>query len=305
MLVSGGAGFIGARIVEVLLEAGYRVRVLDDCSSGRLENLGEVLHRVEFVRGDIRDPGICKDAMAGVDYLLHQAALTSIKDSIERPAQTFSINVQGSANLFEAARDARVKRIVYASSASVYGQDAGLPNREGCEGSPTSPYAISKWMLERMAAVFRDTYGMDIIGLRYFNVYGPRQNAAGGYAAAVPRFFHACSHNLGPTIYGNGEQTRDFVFVDDVARANLLVMSAPKAGFAIYNVGTGAPTRISDLASHIATITGYVGPSRSAAAPTAEVEHSIADCTRFDSSFGPLSLTPLATGLAKTAKYYR
>ncbi len=209
-LVTGGAGFIGSHLVDALLARNARVTVLDDLSTGRLENLGGNLDRITFLRGDVRDLQTCRRACQGADLVFHQAALGSVPRSMADPASTFAVNVGGMANVLTAARDAFVRRIVYASSSSVYGDSETLPKREGDEGRPLSPYALSKSTCEEVAAVFARCFGMDLVGLRYFNVYGPRQDPEGPYAAVVPRFFAAALAGEPPVVHGDGEQSRDF-----------------------------------------------------------------------------------------------
>ena len=195
-LVTGGAGFIGSHLVDALLERGARVRVLDDLSSGSLENLAGAHARIEFLHDDIRDPGACRRACAGVTWVFHQAARGSVPRSMADPATSIAINVSGTVNIFAAARDEKVARVIYASSSSVYGDSPKLPKREGEEGRPLSPYALSKVVNEQLADVFGRCYGMPFVGLRYFNVYGPRQDPEGPYAAVIPRFFKACLDGL-------------------------------------------------------------------------------------------------------------
>ncbi len=310
VLVTGGAGFIGSHLVDALLGAGAEVRVLDDLSSGRVENLqaAQAVGRLEWVEGDIRDLAACQRAAEGVSHVFHQAARGSVPRSMADPATSLAINVSGTANVFAAARDAEVERVVYASSSSVYGEDPRLPRTEGQEGEPLSPYALSKAMNEELAQVFRRCYGMQIAGLRYFNVYGPRQSPKGPYAAVIPRFFQALVEGQAPVIYGDGGQSRDFTFVADAVRANLLAGSAPAAAVsteeAVYNVGGGRGTTVLELASTIRDVVGS-GPEAIHEPPRAgDVRASLADLARSTRALGYRPTVALEEGLQYTADDY-
>ena len=251
-LVTGGAGFIGSNIVEYLLKYdAKKVVVLDDLSTGFIENIEPYINHpnVRFIQGSICDEKVCKEACQGIDFILHQAALGSVPRSIENPLATNSVNVSGFLNILVAAKDAKVKRIIYASSSSVYGDSKTLPKDEAVIGKPLSPYAVSKLTNELYADIFAKVYRMQITGLRYFNIFGPRQNPEGPYAAAIPLFINALMNNKAPVINGDGEQTRDFTFVENAVQANI------KAAFAdyhssenkIYNVAVGERVSINQL----------------------------------------------------------
>ena len=314
VLVTGGAGFIGSHLVDALVEAGARVRVLDDLSTGRRENLGHHLageHRIEWIEGDIRDAGACRRACDGVRFVFHQAALGSVPRSMKDPATTIAVNVAGTANVFAAARDAGDARVVYASSSSVYGDSDRLPKREGEEGRPLSPYALSKAMNEELAATFGDCFGLELVGLRYFNVYGPRQSPEGAYAAVVPLFFRAALRGEAPAIHGDGRQSRDFTFVADAVRANLLAAVAPAAACGCaYNVAPGEATTVADLA---AAIRGLVERATGTAPPPpvhgpprpGDVRHSKADPAAARDALGFAAEVGLADGLARSLDPYR
>ena len=278
VLVTGGAGFIGSHLVDSLVERGARVRVLDNLVTGRRENLAGVCDRIDFVEGDIRDLGVCRQATSGVTLVFHQAALGSVPRSLEDPATTLAVNVIGTANVFEASRNAGVRRVIYASSSSVYGDSPNLPKREGEEGRPLSPYALSKVMNEQLAEVFGRCYGMELIGLRYFNVFGPRQDPEGPYAAVIPRFFQAYVRGDAPVIYGDGEQSRDFTSCRDAVLANLLAAgAATEACGRAYNVGGGRATTVNRLAALVRASLGGGPPPRHETGRAGDVRHSLAD----------------------------
>ena len=305
-LVTGGAGFIGSHLVDALLASGADVRVLDDLSSGSLENLAHVASRVAFVEGDIRDLGTCRRACEGAAFVFHEAARGSVPRSMEDPATTIAINVAGTANVFAAARDARAERVVYASSSSVYGDSETLPKREGEEGRPLSPYALSKRVNEELADVFGRCYGMRIIGLRYFNVFGPRQDPEGPYAAVIPRFLKACLLDEAPVVFGDGEQSRDFTYVADAVAANLLAAAAPAAACGrAYNVAGGRRATVNDLADRVREAVGRGRPTEHRPPRAGDIPHSLADLARSNAALGYTPATDLAAGLALTAPHYR
>ncbi|MBI1865658.1 MAG: NAD-dependent epimerase/dehydratase family protein, partial [Nitrospirae bacterium] len=225
VLVTGGAGFIGSNLVRALLDRGDAVRVLDNFATGSRTNLAEIhpvsADRLSVIEGDIRDQETCRDACRGVEVVYHQAALGSVPRSIEDPSTTDAVNIHGTVNIFSAAREAGVRRVVYASSSSVYGDEPSLPKVEGRIGRPLSPYALTKLTNERYADLFSSLYGMTLVGLRYFNIFGPRQSPDGPYAAVIPRFIQALLSKEAATINGDGEQSRDFTYVANAVQANL------------------------------------------------------------------------------------
>lgn len=251
-LITGGAGFIGSNIVEYLVKfnAG-KIIILDDLSTGFLHNIQPFisLPNVVFMQGDICDAGVCLDACKNIDFVLHQAALGSVPRSIKDPQATNHSNVDGFLNMLVAAKENNVKRFVFASSSSVYGDSKNLPKTENIIGKPLSPYAVSKYVNELYAQVFTTCYGMDIVGLRYFNVFGPNQSPAGAYAAAIPLFIHALITNHSPKIFGDGEQTRDFTFVENAVQANIKAVFAnkSKASGNIFNIACGDKTSVNEL----------------------------------------------------------
>jgi len=303
VLVTGGAGFIGSHLVDGLLDRGARVRVLDDLSTGHRENLAHCADEIDLIVGDIRDLPTCHRACEGVSVVFHQAALGSVPRSMADPSTSIDVNIGGTTNMFAAARDAKVRRVVYASSSSVYGDSTIMPKREGQEGLPLSPYALSKKVDEQLADLFTRCFGMEIIGLRYFNVYGPRQDPNGPYAAVVPRFFAACRAGRSPTIYGDGLQSRDFTFVGDVVRANLLAASAPRSSCGrAYNIGAGGTTSVKELAETICRITACPASPVHEPPRAGDVPFSQADTTDARERIGFVAKVTLSEGLALTAK---
>lgn len=301
VLVTGGAGFIGSHIVDALLAASAHVRVLDNFVTGVERNVAHCLDRIELLRGDIRDLEACRRATRGAHLVVHQAALGSVPRSMDDPVSTLAVNAQGTANVLAAAREAGARRVVYASSSAVYGDSPAMPKREGEEGAPLSPYALSKRMNEDLAGVFARCYGMILVGLRYFNVYGPRQRPDGPYAAVIPRFFAACAAGEAPVIFGDGRQSRDFTFVTDVVAANLASLVAPLSGAHALNVGAGATTTVLDVARTICRVSGARVAPRHAPARAGDITHSLADTARAYRAIGFRAATSLEEGLLRTA----
>lgn len=250
-LVTGGAGFIGSNIVEELVARGQKVRVLDSLIAGKLENIEPFKNRIEFIKGDIRDVKKVAQAVKGMDYILHQAALRSVAKSVEDPIETHDVNATGTLNVLIAAKKAGVKRVVYASTCAAYGDAKKFPQRESDAVGPISPYGASKLAGENYCRVFAKTLGLETVMLRYFNVYGPRQNPESRYSSVVPAFIFDIKRGKTPVVEWDGKQARDFVFVKDVVRANLLAAKAQKASGEVFNIGNGYPTTIYDLLMHI------------------------------------------------------
>ena len=300
VLVTGGAGFIGSHIVDALLEQGAKVRVIDNFDTGLHENLAHVSAQIELHEADIRDYSACVKACEGVDIVIHQAALGSVPRSMDDPATSLAVNVSGTANIFAAARAAGINRVVYASSSSVFGETETLPKREGEEGDRLSPYALSKWMNEELAEIFARCYGMSLVGLRYFNIYGPRQRPDGPYAAVVPKFFAACEAGESPVIFGDGAQSRDFTFVKDAARANLLAATADVKGAVAMNIGAGGVTTVTELADVICDVMGGKVKPSYVEERAGDIRHSQADCSRAADVIGFTAAVQLAEGLAQT-----
>jgi len=258
-LVTGGAGFIGSHLVHELVKRNQRVRVLDNFSTGRRANLTALPNHVEIIEGDIRDQAVVASAMRGVEYVLHQAALASVTLSVADPASTHAVNVTGTLNVLQAARDAGVRRVVFASSCAVYGNDPRLPKHEAMAAAPLSPYAASKLAGEAYCRAFTEVYGLPTVALRYFNVFGPRQDPASPYSAVIPRFIAAALAGEPLTIYGDGTQSRDFVYVSNVVSANLLACTAADAVGHVINVAAGRRYSLLDL---VARLRQLLGPER-------------------------------------------
>ena len=301
VLVTGGAGFIGSHLVDALVGAGARVRVLDDLSSGSRANLEHLAGRVELILGDVREIADCRRACDGARRVFHLAALCSVPMSLRDPAATIAVNVGGTANVLAAAAGATAERVVYASSSSVYGDAPGLPQREGEEGVPLSPYALSKAMAEQLAEQFSRTLGLQTVGLRYFNVYGPRQRPDGAYAAVVPRFLAARAAGLPMEIHGDGAQTRDFVYVGDAVAATLLAATAPPSACGrAYNVAGGRSVSVRELAAAVLELTGASAPPRHLPARPGDVPNSRADLGAAERDLGYRPSVGLAEGLRRT-----
>lgn len=304
-LVTGGAGFIGSNIVRRLVAQGKAVRVLDDLSTGRIENLAGVRDDVEFVEGDIRNTDTVAGAVAGVSNVLHVAALPSVVRSVENPVTSNDVNVCGTLAMLVAARDAGVKRFVFSSSSSVYGDTEVLPKQEDMKPMPLSPYAAQKLMGEHYCRVFHDLYGLETFALRYFNVFGPRQDPASQYAAVIPLFIDALKNDRPPVIYGDGEQTRDFTYVDDVVAANICCCAAPaEAAGGVFNVARGDRVSVNKLAETLMTIMEKdLTPVHEGARP-GDVRDSQADSTRARTLLGWDSGTTFDEGLRKTVEFF-
>jgi nucleoside-diphosphate-sugar epimerase len=306
-LVTGGAGFIGSHLVEQLVAGGHDVVVLDDFSTGRRENLATVADRVRLIEGSITDAVVCRRAMADVDCVLHQAAATSVQGSVDEPLATHHVNATGTLSVLVAARDARVRRVVYAGSTSAYGNPATLPNREDQVTRPLGPYAASKLAGEEYCVAFHATYGLETVVLRYFNIFGPRQDPNSQYSAVVPRFIAAALQGEPPTIYGDGGQTRDFVHVANVVHANLLAARAPAERVAgqVINVGCGQSVSVNDLWDQIRELAGVPVLPRHAEGRPGEVRDSLASIDKARELVGYEPVVEFDEGLRQTVAYYR
>ena len=311
-LVTGGAGFIGSNLTEALLRQGQAVRVLDDFSTGRRQNLEHVEEwreagrgEFELLEGDIRDRATCARAMDGVDFVLHQAAVPSVQRSVLDPLTSHAVNVDGTLNLLESAREARVRRFVIASSSSVYGESETLPKIESMPPAPISPYGLQKLTAETYSRLYHRLYGLPTVALRYFNVFGPRQDPTSEYSAVIPRFITAIRDGGRPTIYGDGEQSRDFTFVANVIQANLRACSAGESALGkAFNVGCGERITLNELLDAIARIFGREVRAEYAAPRPGDIRHSLAAIGEAGEHLGFRPEVGLAEGLARTVEAY-
>ena len=302
-LVTGGAGFIGSHLVDRLLADGWRVRVLDDFSSGRPENVAHWAGGAELVRGDLRDRALLPKLLDGVEVVFHQAAVPSVPRSVAEPERTNDVNVTGTLGLLEAARRAGVRRVVFASSSSAYGDTPVLPKVETMPPAPMSPYALQKYAGERYCQLFHRLYGLETVALRYFNVYGPRQNPKSEYAAVIPRFATAFLRGEAPVVFGDGEQTRDFTYVGDAVAANLLAADAPRAAGEVVNVAGGRRVSLNELLGELRAITGAQVDARYQPARPGDVRDSLADLSRAEELLGYRPQVELPSGLRRTVEH--
>lgn len=304
-LVTGGAGFIGSHLVEALAARGHAVRVLDDLSTGRRENLTSAAGEVELVIGDIRDLDVCRQACVGIDYVLHHAAKVSVAESVERPIETHEVNALGTLKMLTAARDAGCKRLVYAGSASAYGNCEVSPQHEDLPADPLSPYAIAKHVGELYCRVFHELYGFETVVLRYFNIFGPRQDPKSPYSGVIARFIDCLTRGEAPVVQGDGEQTRDFVPVGNVVAANVLACASPDAAGRVINVGCGQSMTINRLAEVLIGLTGTTCICGRAEMRPGDVRYSLADITRARELLGYEVMVSPEAGLRATVAWYR
>jgi len=306
-LVTGGAGFIGSHLVERLVAENHEVVVLDDLSAGRRENLAPVRHRIRFIRGSVLSAEVCRRAVQGCDYVLHHAAITSVPLSTSDPVTAHAVNATGTLNILFAAHLANVRRVVFAASTSAYGDTAELPNHEEQIPRPLSPYAASKLAGEAYMRVFYHTYGLETVTLRYFNIFGPRQDPASQYGAVIPRFIAAALAGDPPVIFGDGEQTRDFTFVANVVHANLLACGAPSARVAggVFNIGCGKAFTVTELWSRICAAADVELAPTYAAPRAGDVRDSLACIDQARDALGYEPLVDFDEGLARAVAWYR
>jgi UDP-glucose 4-epimerase len=308
VLVTGGAGFIGSHVSERLLRDGHRVRVLDDFSTGSEANLafaGRYGGALEIVRGDIRDLPTVERCVAGAEVVFHQAAMRSVPRSVKDPLGTNEHNVAGTLNIFEGARRAGIRRVVYASSSSVYGDNPELPKREEQPPAPISPYAVSKAAGELYASVWSRLYGVETVGLRYFNVFGPRQDPASEYAAVIPRFILWGLRGEPLEVHGDGNQSRDFTYIDNVVEANVLAASAPGVGGQVFNVGCGDRVSLLAIIADLERLLGRPLQRRHTPSRAGDVPHTLADVDRAKRLLGYAPLVGFGEGLRRTVAFFR
>ena len=306
VLVTGGAGFIGSNLTEALLKQGHTVRVLDNFSTGKRENLTfdgrDVL--LEVIEGDITQYEVCQSAMKGVEFVFHEAALPSVQQSVEDPLTSNRVNVEGTLNILLAAKEAGVKKVVYASSCAIYGDDPALPKREDMTPKPLSPYALQKYIGERYCRLFSQLYHLETISLRYFNVFGPKQSPKSVYAAVIPLFIDALVRGCSPVVFGDGEQSRDFVYIEDIIQANLLALSSQHSYGDVINVAGGRSFSLNQLLTILGEVLGskvlpdYQGPR------AGDIRHSLGDVQRGKELIHYAPQVDIKTGLEKTVAYF-
>jgi UDP-glucose 4-epimerase len=309
MAVTGGAGFIGSNLTERLLDMGYSVVVIDDLSTGRKQNLSgwteKAGDRFQFLQSDINETDRMREAFSGVTYVFHQAAIPSVARSIENPAATQYANINGTLSVLMAARDAKVKRVVAASSSSIYGDEPNLPKREDRIGRCLSPYALSKFVAEDYCRLFHQLYGLETVSLRYFNVFGPRQDPDSHYAAVIPRFATLMLQGQSPTVFGDGEQSRDFTFVANVIDANWKAATSPNVAGEAFNIGCGDQISLNQLIEKLNAILGRKVKPEYETARKGDVKHSLADISKAGRMLGYTPAVTLEEGLRRVLDHYR
>jgi UDP-glucose 4-epimerase len=305
ILVTGGAGFIGSHLVERLLAIGHEVTVLDNFATGRRSNLEHLADAVRLVEGDIQSYERVSNAVRGCEVVLHQAALPSVPRSVQDPLTSNASNVTGVLNVLLASRDEGVQRVVYASSSSVYGANPALPKTEDLAPQPISPYAVAKLAGEGYCRSFHEIYGLETVALRYFNVFGPRQDPRSQYAAVIPNFITALLNGRAPTIFGDGEQSRDFTYVENVVEANVLAIGAADVAGRVYNIACGESTSLNRLVGEVAELLCVSNQVSYADPRPGDIEHSRADISRARKDLGYEAAVGLKAGLAHTIDYLR
>jgi UDP-glucose 4-epimerase len=304
VLVTGGGGFIGSHIVDRLLAEGHSVRVLDNFATGRRENLLGVLDDIELVEGDLQSYERVHNAVIGCEVVLHQGALPSVPRSVQDPLTSNATNVTGTLNVLLAARDSGVRRVVYASSSSIYGANPELPKHEGLLPQPISPYAVAKLAGEGFCRSFHEVFGLETVALRYFNVFGPRQDPLSQYAAVVPNFITALTNGAQPVVYGDGEQSRDFTYVGNVVNGNVLAMSADGVAGKAYNLAAGERTTLNVLLRYIGSLVGAEPDARYEAPRLGDVKHSQADVSAARRDLGYTPSVSIKDGLRLTLEWF-
>jgi len=309
MVVTGGAGFIGSNLAQHLLAQGHAVTIVDDFSNGKEQNLAgwfkESPAHAVLLRADINETDKMREAFRGARYVFHQAAIPSVPRSIADPQATHASNISGTLSVLVAARDAGVKRVVVASSSSIYGDDANLPKLESRVGRPLSPYALSKTVCEEYCRQFSRHYGLETVCLRYFNIFGPRQDPKSEYAAVIPRFATRILAGQPPTIYGDGEQTRDFTFITNVIDANWVAATHPKAAGEVFNIGCGRQTSLNQLFAEMSKITGIQLKPDYQPVRSGDVRHSVADIGKANNLLGYAPAVTLQEGLRRVLEWYK
>jgi UDP-glucose 4-epimerase len=306
-LITGIAGFIGSSLARAVLAQGDQVRGIDNLSTGRRENMAEILGRIDFREADLLNLDALHNACRGVDYIFHEAAIPSVPKSVLDPLGSNRANVDGTVNLLVAARDAKVKRVVYAASSSAYGDTPTLPKHEGMVPNPISPYAVAKLAGEYYMTSFYRCYGLETVSLRYFNIFGPRQDPTSPYSGVLAKFITNMLNGEQPTIFGDGTQSRDFTYIDNAVDANLLAMKAPAPQVAgqIFNVATGKRADLNQAFQLLKKITGYPGEVKYGPTRSGDVKHSLADLSRAEKYLGYTPKVDFEEGLRRTVEWYR
>jgi len=306
-LITGIAGFIGSSLARALLAQGSQVRGIDNLSTGKRSNLTAILGKIDFCEADLLDGEALQKACRGVDYVLHQAAIPSVPRSVADPLESNRANIDATVNLLVAARDAKVKRVVYAASSSAYGDTPTLPKREDMQPNPISPYAVAKLASEYYMTAFCRCYGLETVSLRYFNIFGPRQDPTSPYSGVLAKFITQMLKGQQPTIFGDGTQSRDFTFVDNAVEANLLACKAPAAEVTgrVFNVATGRRVDLNETFRILKTLTGYKGEAKYGPERAGDVKHSLADLSRAEKHLGYKPKVNFEEGLRRTIEWYR
>lgn len=305
VLVTGGAGFIGSNIADELLKRNYRVRIIDNFCTGRMENIKHIIGKIELVKGDIRDEKLVGRIMKGVGFVFHEAALRSVPRSIDDPASTNDVNISGTLNLLIAARDNKVKRFIYASSSSVYGDTKELPKKEKQKPQPISPYAVSKLTGEYYCQVFSKTFGLETVSLRYFNVFGPRQDPESKYAVVVPIFIYCGLKNKPFEVHSDGKQSRDFTYIDNVVSANILALTAKNVSGRVFNIACNDKHSILEIAYNVGKVLKIKPKFIFKPKRAGDVRHTLADITLAKKFLGYKPLVNFEDGMKKTVEYFR
>ena len=304
-LVTGGAGFIGSNTVDELVRRGHSVVVLDDLSSGREDNLAEIRNKITFIKGSITDIEVVRKVMHEAEYVLHLGARTSVPRSVKDPLETNKINIEGTLNVLVAAKELKVKRVVFAASSSAYGETPTLPKTEAMQPQPISPYGVTKYVGELYCQTFGRCYGLENVALRYFNIFGPRQDPGSPYSGVLAKFCTAFLEDVQPLVFGDGEQTRDFTYVDNAVQANLLACEAPNASGKVFNVGVGGRVSLNEVLRELAKITGKTLAAKYEPPRDGDIRDSQADISEARETLGYHPQVSFEQGLARTFEWYR
>jgi UDP-glucose 4-epimerase len=304
-LITGGAGFIGSNIAHRLVEQGHFVRIIDNFSTGKRENIADITDKIDLIEGDIRYLNTVNRAMDGIDYVIHQAALPSVPRSVETPIESNDVNINGTLNILYAAKEAKVKRLVYAASSSAYGDTPTLPKVETMKPNPLSPYAVNKLTAEMYCSVFTRVYGLETVALRYFNIFGPRQDPNSYYSAVIPKFIKALLTDQPPIIFGDGEQSRDFTYIENVINANLMACKAPTgAAGNVVNIACGERITLNELVAELNKLLGKnITPKHGDPRP-GDIKHSLADIGLAEKLIGYTPVVKIPEGLKRTVEWF-